>query len=245
MDRGDGSERRVDERYAVALRVDYEDADDLVADYTENLSSGGACVVSNRQLPPGTQVKLALSFPGLIEPIRLEAVVRWSRGAPEPMLGIEFASSDARDQLASVIARVRDRDPALMKRTLRVLVVEDNHHVAELLQHALGDQRSLGPNLAVDCKLASDGREALALLREHHFDAVICDVYLPVLDGASLISAVRRELDAKLPIIAVSAGGEAAHRMAMAAGADIFIDKPMRLRHVIETMRAIMKLDVR
>ena len=38
------AERRETERLAVALRVDYEDADDLIADYTENLSSGGACV---------------------------------------------------------------------------------------------------------------------------------------------------------------------------------------------------------
>ncbi|HTR51414.1 MAG TPA: response regulator [Kofleriaceae bacterium] len=235
-------ERRSDERVSVALRVDYHDADDLLADYTENLSTGGACVASARLLPEGTEVRLALSFPALIEPIRVDGIVRWARTSPEPMLGIEFPDPSAREQLAEVIARVREKDPKVVKRTLRVLVVEDNPHVAELLRHAFGDTRSLGPNLAVDCQLASDGRAALALLREQKFDAIIVDVYLPVLDGASLITIVRKELRERLPIIAVSAGGESAHRMAMEAGADIFIDKPMRLRSVMETMRSVMKL---
>jgi uncharacterized protein (TIGR02266 family) len=236
-------DRRSDERYAVALRVDYEDADDLVSDYTQNLSRGGACVASSRVLEEGTAIKLSLSFPGLIEPIRVEAIVRWCKTGEEPLLGIEFAGEPERDKLAGVIERIRSGDPKLVKRMLRVLVVEDNPHVAELLRHALGDQRNLGPNLAVDCKLASDGRAALEQIREQRFDAVICDVYLPVLDGASLISQVRKELKYRIPIIAVSAGGDAAHRAAMTAGADIFIDKPMRLRGVIETMRSIMKLD--
>ncbi|HEY1556762.1 MAG TPA: response regulator [Kofleriaceae bacterium] len=236
-------DRRSDERVAVALRVDYHDADDLLADYTENLSTGGACVASSRLLPEGTEVRLALSFPALIEPIRVDGIVRWTRSAPEPMLGIEFSDPTARDALAEVITRLRDHDPKLVKRVLRVLVVEDNPHVAELLRHAFGDARSLGPNLSVDCSLASDGRVALAMLREHDYDAIIVDVYLPVLDGASLITIVRKELANRVPIIAVSAGGESAHRMAMEAGADIFIDKPMRLRNVMETMRSVMKLD--
>lgn len=240
-ERGAHDDRRGAERFPVALRVDYEDANDLVADYTENLSSGGACVASARQLPEGTRVKLALSFPGLIEPIRVDAIVRWSKGGDEPMHGIEFTDSEARDRLAELVARIRAGDPKVVKRTLRILVVEDNPHVAKLLEHALGGGR-LGPDLAVDTHVAEDGRAALQMLREQHFDALIVDVYLPVLDGASLITTVRKELGHHVPILAVSAGGETAHRMAMQAGADLFIDKPMRLRSVIETMRAIMKL---
>ena len=237
-------DRSFQDRPQLALRVDYDDADDLLADYTENLASGGACVAGTRVLPEGTQVKLILSFPGLIEPISVEGVVRWARQEDQPMIGIEFVEGTAREELAEVIGRIRHRDPKLMKRMLRVLVVEDNPHVAELLRHALGDTRTLGAHLAIDCRMASDGREALQLLRELHFDALIVDVYLPIIDGASLITAVRKELGhTNLPIIAVSAGGDSAHRAAMAAGANIFIDKPMRLRNVIETMRTIMKLD--
>ena len=46
----------------------------------------------------------------------------------------------------------------------------------------------------------------------------------------------------KLPIIAVSAGGDRARQFAMTAGADFFLDKPMRLRQIIETMQQLLDL---
>lgn len=233
-------DRRGDERFAVALRVDYDDADDLVADYTENLSSGGACVASSREVELGTEVRLALSFPGLVSPIRVDGVVRWCR---DNMLGIEFVEG-VRAKLDALIARIRDRDPDLVKRTLRVLVVEDNPHIAQLLRHGLGDDRNT-TDVAFDCRLASDGRAALEMLRDQHFDVMIVDIYLPVLDGTGVITTVRQKLGmASLPIIAVSGGGDAARHAAMAAGANLFIDKPMRLKSLLERMREIMNLDV-
>ena len=244
MESSDDSERRKEERVPVTLRVDYDDADDLVADYTENLSTGGTCVAGSRELPEGTEVRLALSFPGLVEPIRVDGIVRWTRAGDEPMIGIEFLEGPARRQLDAMIGRIRDHDPTLIKRTLRVLLVEDNPHVAELVRSALGGTTRLGREHAVDFRVAHDGREALDQLRQERFDAIIVDVYLPVLDGASVISVVRNELGQdRLPIIAVSAGGASAREMAMGAGADIFIDKPMRLRQVVETMRTLMKLE--
>ncbi len=232
------ADRRGDERYAVALRVDYEDADDLIADYTENLSSGGACVASNREVDLGTEVRLALSFPGLVSPIRVDGIVRWCR---DNMLGIEFIDG-VRAKLDALIGRIRDRDPELVKRTMRVLVVEDNPHIAELLRHGLGSGKPT--DVAFDCRLASDGRAALEMLQEQRFDVLIVDIYLPVLDGTGVISAVRQKLGlADLPIIAVSGGGDSARHAAMAAGANLFIDKPMRLKSVLERMREIMNLD--
>jgi len=231
-------DRRSDERFAVALRVDYEDADDLIADYTENLSSGGACVASTREVDIGTEVKLALSFPGLVTPIRVEGIVRWCR---DEMLGIEFVEG-IRAKLEMLIERIRSRDPEIVKRTLRVLVVEDNPHIAELLRHGLAGKSM---DVAFDCKLASDGRAAVELLSEQRFDVLIVDIYLPVLDGAGVISAVRTKLDLPgLPIIAVSGGGDSARRAALAAGANLFIDKPMRLKSLLERIRELMKLDV-
>lgn len=231
------ADRRGDERYAVALRVDYDDADDLISDYTENLSSGGACVASNRDVDLGTEVRLALSFPGLVSPIRVDGVVRWCR---DNMLGIEFVEG-VRAKLDALIDRIRDRDPALVKRTMRVLVVEDNPHIAELLRHGLGDGKTA---VAFDCRLASDGRAAVEMLQEQRFDVVIVDIYLPVLDGTGVITAVRQKLGlADLPIIAVSGGGDSARHAAMAAGANLFIDKPMRLKSLLERMREIMNLE--
>jgi uncharacterized protein (TIGR02266 family) len=241
-----GEEKRRAAREPVALVVEYEGAEDLVGDFTENLSSGGTFVTTNRSLPVGTQVQLVLSFPGLIEPIAIQGTVRWTRGgnaAGDPGAGIEFAPGPSRDALAALVERIRRGDPGTMARLWRVLVVEDNHHVAELIQQGLAGstKRDFGGNVSFVFRNAQDGHAALEILRQEAFDALIIDVYLPIVDGPKVIMTVRSELGlVDLPIIAVSAGGDQARDAALAAGANIFIEKPMRLRRMIETMQRLL-----
>jgi uncharacterized protein (TIGR02266 family) len=230
----------------VALFVEYEGADDLVGDFTDNLSSGGTFVTTNRTLPVGTGVKLVLSFPGLLEPIAIEGTVRWTRGdnaRGDAGAGIEFSPGPSRDALATVIERIRSRDPRTMARLLRVLIIEDNKHIAELIQQGLtgSTRRDFGGSVSFVFRNAEDGRAALEILRSEPFDAVIIDVYLPIVDGPQVISTARSELGlVDLPIIAVSGGGDQARDLALEAGANIFLDKPMRLRRVIETMQRLL-----
>jgi len=235
-------EKRHSDREPIALFVEYEGADDLLGDYTENLSTGGTFVATNRMLPIGTHVQLTLGFPGLLEPISLEGVVRWTRGpGSEAGAGIEFEPGPSRDALAQVIERIRKRDPKTVTRLYRVLVVEDNKHVASLIEDGLRgtSRKNDGPLFVV--RSVEDGRQAIEVLRRETFDAIIIDVYLPVLDGPKVISQARGELGlADLPIIAVSAGGDSARRSALEAGANIFLDKPMRLRQVIDTIQKLM-----
>ncbi len=238
-------EKRRDTREAVTLFVEYEGADDLVGDYTENLSTGGTFVATNRELPIGTHVQLVLSFPGLLEPYGISGTVRWKRpNTPdgEAGAGIEFDEGPARDQLAIVIEKIRNRDPKTVSRLFRVLVVEDNKHVAQLICEGLraAARRDFG-GMSFAFRNAEDGRSAVEMLRREKFDALIIDVYLPVLDGPRVIHQARTELGlTSLPIIAVSAGGDSARRSALEAGANIFLDKPMRLRQVIDTMHRLL-----
>ena len=239
-------EKRRDSREAVTLFVEYDGADDLVGDFTENLSSGGTFVATNRDLPIGTRVNLVLSFPGLLEPIALEGTVRWKRHEAgtegDAGAGIEFAPGPARDALAAVIDKVRNRDPKTVSRLFRVLVVEDNKHVAQLITEGLrGSSRRDFGGVSFVFRSAEDGRAAVEILRREKFDALIIDVYLPVVDGPKVIQQARNELGlTELPIIAVSAGGDSARRAVLDAGANIFLDKPMRLRQVIDTMQRLL-----
>jgi CheY-like chemotaxis protein len=124
-----------------------------------------------------------------------------------------------------------------------VLIVEDNHHVAELIQQGLtgATRRDYGGGVSFVFRNAEDGRAAIEILRSEPVDALIIDVYLPVVDGPHVIMFARKELGlVELPIIAVSAGGEPARDAALRAGANIFLDKPMRLRRVIETMQRLI-----
>jgi len=249
---GDDDKRKSD-REPVTLFVEYEGADDLVGDYTENLSSGGTFVATNRELPIGTKVQLVLSFPGLLEAIAIEGTVRWTRGtqsgnevvAPgeEAGAGIQFEAGTARDQLAGLIEKISRRDPKTVSRLFHLLVVEDNRHVATLIQDGLkgSARRDFGGGVSFVVRQAEDGRQAIEILRKETFDALIVDVYLPVIDGAKVIATARGELGlVSLPIIAVSAGGDTARKSALDAGANIFLDKPMRLRQVIDTIQKLM-----
>ncbi len=243
----DADEKRRDNREAVTLCVEYEGADDLIGDFTENLSSGGTFVSTLRDIPIGTQIQLVLSFPGLLQPIAINGVVRWTRQAEseegDAGAGIEFEPGPGRDQLAAVVDRIRNKDPKTISRLFRVLVVEDNRHVAQLIQEGLrgSTRRDYGGGISFLFRDAEDGRSAIEILRKETFDALIIDVYLPILDGPRVITAARTELGlVDLPIIAVSAGGDAARRSALEAGANIFLDKPMRLRQVVDTIARLL-----
>ncbi|WP_428262679.1 PilZ domain-containing protein [Haliangium sp.] len=242
----DESDQRRHPRTPVVLRVDYDGPDDLVFDYTENLSSRGVFLKTTRPFATGDRVRLFLSFPGLLEPISLEGTVRWTRTEVDPGVGVEFDEGDSRAQIAALVERVRERDPRMVSRLIRVLVVEDNPHVARLIQVGMlgSTERYFGDRLAFNFRTATNGREALDLLAGEDFDTLIIDVYLPILDGATVITHVRAdERVRELPIIAVSAGGPGARDAAMAAGADFFIEKPMRLRQLLDTMGKLLDLE--
>jgi CheY-like chemotaxis protein len=75
---------------------------------------------------------------------------------------------------------------------------------------------------------------ALDRLNEIDPDLIILDVYMPVMDGAAFLRHLRaRPQQSGTPVIALSAGGQAAREAAMSAGADVFLDKPLRLNEVM------------
>jgi len=246
---GPDDERRRETRESLVLKVEYADADGLIHDYTANISQGGTFVVTDRMLPIGSQVRLVLSFPGLIKPLPLAARVVWhkeSEDETEHGVGVEFDLGDAETQarLSELVERIASGDPELVARTLRVLVVEDNPHVAGLIRDGLaGGAKRMRSRVVFDFKLAKDGREALDLVASGNWDLLIIDIYLPVLDGTQVIRAVRAKDETKeLPVVAVSAGGAQARAAALSAGADFFLDKPMRLADILDSIRRLVGL---
>jgi uncharacterized protein (TIGR02266 family) len=245
----DPSERRSEQRQPVTLLVDYEGPDDLVADFTENLSMGGTFVQTEREMAPGTRVRLVLSCSGLIDAIGLAGVVRWTRPRSDSLesgAGIEFEpyADDVRKRLAQIIEAIAVRDPAVIGRVVDVLLVEDNRHMVNLLRDGLILARDrIGENVAFRFRVAGDGGEAMALIEGHSFDAAIVDMYLPVLDGGAVIARIRKnQLTQFIPVIAISAGGRDAADAALAAGADRFIAKPVRLREIADALKVLAGL---
>ena len=91
------------------------------------------------------------------------------------------------------------------------------------------------------CTVVADGKSGLEILARERFDLLRVDIYMPVMDGAQVIRHVSGQPgSATLPVVAVSAGGSDAHAQAIAASADFYLDKPIRLSDVVRTLRALL-----
>jgi CheY-like chemotaxis protein len=233
-------DRRPAQKELLRLIVDYESADDFLTDYEQNLTANTAFIETTRAPVVGTIIEIGLAFPGLIQPIVLDALVQNAHagGLTIALLGGSPA------KLKATADRVREKDPKFVAPVVNVLIVEDNKHVCDLVRQGLaGSARREMKDVTFTFATAEDGAAALELLKTRSFDAAIVDVYLPVLDGASLIQQARTSLGlTKLPIITMSAGGDGARNAALKAGATVFLDKPVRLREVVATMRQLLSV---
>ena len=240
-----GTEKRKvgGDRQPVTLVVDYEGADELCRDYTENLSTGGVFIHTDRDLVLGDTINLMLSFPRLLTPLCITGIVRWIRPVAEDDngVGIEFVDfgEEARSQLETILHHVKDGDPVYVEDSLRVLLCEDNPHIAKLISEGLAPVRF--SNTPLDIVSVTNGKAALQAILAGNFDIVVMDANLPIMDGATVIRRLRQQEHCKsLPVIVVSAGGPAVGEEVLAAGADFFLAKPMRLRQIVDTMRRLL-----
>ncbi|RQW84425.1 MAG: response regulator [Methylococcus sp.] len=104
----------------------------------------------------------------------------------------------------------------------RILVAEDNELNQEVAQALLSDA-----GFHVD--IAEDGRVALERLATRHYDAVLMDMQMPIMDGVTATEAIRREdRHRDLPIIAMTANAMQQDRdKCLAAGMNDFVAKPI------------------
>ncbi len=132
------------------------------------------------------------------------------------------------DQTALIMAPpIPKAQPVAPARSLNILLAEDNQvnqRVAELLLTKRGHK----------VKIANDGHEALAMVREEEFDVVLMDVQMPEMDGVEATAALRAMEQAagpdarRLPIIALTAYAMTGDRERfLAAGADGYVTKPL------------------
>jgi type IV pilus assembly protein PilZ len=90
------SDRRIANRQAIELSVEYKRLNTFFADYTRNISKGGTFIRTERPLDVTTEFIFALTIRGLPEPLRLRGRVKWivnpaDANAQSPAgMGIEF-----------------------------------------------------------------------------------------------------------------------------------------------------------
>ena len=124
----------------------------------------------------------------------------------------------------------------------RILIVDDQAAHVHLLERVLQEAGYL--NVAA----TTDPQQVCAIHREHHYDLILLDLQMPILDGFGVMEALRADAgDTILPVIALTA--QPGHKLrALQAGARDFINKPfdmveikIRIRHMLE-VRLLYKM---
>jgi two-component system phosphate regulon response regulator OmpR len=115
----------------------------------------------------------------------------------------------------------------------RILLVEDDSRLAEMLQEYLG-QAGFGVTVA------PLGATALEKLSDVEYDAVVLDLMLPDMDGLSVCRQLRAKYDT--PVLMLTARGDAVDRIVgLELGADDYLPKPFEPRELVARLRAIMR----
>ena len=118
----------------------------------------------------------------------------------------------------------------------RILVVEDDHDIAGLIEHYL---RKAGH----DVRRLSDGSAVMPHLSREPADLVILDLMLPGIDGLLVCQALRSEPPtASIPVIMLTARAEESDRLTgFELGADDYVTKPFSPRELTARVTALLR----
>lgn len=117
---------------------------------------------------------------------------------------------------------------------MKILIIEDNLRVAELIQRGLEEQ-------GFQLEMAYDGFLGKKLALQHDFDLIITDIILPKIDGIELCKQIREQRP-DIPIIILTALGTTDDKVeGFDAGADDYLVKPFEMRELLVRVRALLK----
>ncbi len=115
----------------------------------------------------------------------------------------------------------------------RILIVDDDPHIRQLLAFALEKAGFIA------CE-ASDGEAALAMAAQAAPDLVVLDINMPRMDGLEVCRRLRAEGD--LPILFLSSRDEEIDRvLGLELGGDDYVSKPFSPRELVARVRAVLR----
>jgi DNA-binding response OmpR family regulator len=121
-------------------------------------------------------------------------------------------------------------------RPARVLLVEDDAHIRELVQLHLELE-------GLTVTAVADGNDGLARARAEGFELIVLDLMLPGLDGVTVCRAIRRESrNSDVPILMLTARRDESDKvLGLDSGADDYLTKPFGVRELVARVRALLR----
>ncbi len=115
---------------------------------------------------------------------------------------------------------------------MQVLIVEDDNEAALNMQRGLKEA-------GIEARLAGDGAQGLAAVKDAMPDVIILDRMMPVMDGVTMLQQLRGE-GQDVPVLFLSALGELEDRVSgLRAGADDYLVKPYALTELVARVEAL------
>ncbi len=116
----------------------------------------------------------------------------------------------------------------------RILLVEDEQDIAELVTLHLGD-------LCDEIVVASDGHAGMRLATSDHWSLIILDLRLPGPNGLEICRAIRRDRPYQPVLMLTSMSAELDRVLGLETGADDYLTKPFSVLELVARVRAIFR----
>jgi two-component system OmpR family response regulator len=119
----------------------------------------------------------------------------------------------------------------------RILVVDDEEHITELVAMGLGFN-------GFEVERVGSGRAALDAVEKHRPDLIVLDVMLPDLDGFEVARRLRQAEGAgtRVPVIFLTARDATADKVeGLRIGSDDYVTKPFSIEELIERVKAVLR----
>lgn len=114
-----------------------------------------------------------------------------------------------------------------------ILVIDDDKKLRELISEYLTKN-------SFKCSTVSSAEEGFAKLKHNHFDLIILDIMMPVMDGFEACRQLRKTTD--IPVIMLTARGETTDKIVgLELGADDYLAKPFEPRELLARINAVLR----